>query len=76
MDDEDKETVMGKAVEFMQDCMDRDMAVVMIALNEESGEFKMSTIDADALDTMHMLLAAAKLMDEATEAQREGRTIN
>lgn len=76
MDDEDKEVVMQKAVEFLTECLDGEMAVVLIAINEESGAFRMSTIDADALDTMHMLLAAARVMEEASDAQREGRTLN
>jgi hypothetical protein len=76
MDDEDKAVVMGKAVEFIEECVDNQMAVVLIAINEETGSFRMSTIDADALDTMHMLLAAARVMEEASDAQREGRTLN
>lgn len=76
MDDEDKDVVMGRAAEFIEDCIDNEMAVVLIAINEETGQFKMSTIDADAMDTMHMLLAAARVMEEASDAQREGHTLN
>jgi hypothetical protein len=49
---------------------------VLIAGNEETGSFRMSTIDADPLDTMNLLLTAAKVMGEIDAADREGRTLN
>lgn len=76
MDEEDKQEIRAKASEFIEDCLENNMAAVLIAVNVDTGNFRMSTIDADPLDTMNMLLAAAKVMGEMEEDERKGRTLN
>ena len=76
MDEEDKQEIREKAQEFIEDCLANGMIAVLIAGNEETGPFRMSTIDADPLDTMNLLLTAAKVMGEMDAADREGRTLN
>lgn len=76
MDEEDKQEIREKAQEFIEDCLENGMIAVLIAGNEETGSFRMSTIDADPLDTMNLLLTAAKVMGELDAADREGRTLN